>query len=124
METIAHLPARMGLMIQPIPEPERWHEGPYCHIYITACENIDHYRTKIHPTIRAFVDQIEGSGIGIKDDSTHGSLHLLQWYLQRKRWGSPRQMKRLWRGAVLAASKTSFVLIIILLTNNLIQITL
>ena len=56
-----------------IPEPEQWHEGPKCHIYIAACDNIDHYRAKVHPAIWAFVNQIEGSAIGIKDDSTHGS---------------------------------------------------
>jgi hypothetical protein len=69
MGTIAHLPVRMGLTIQSIPETERWHEGPYCHFYIAVCENINHYR----PAIPAFVNQIEGSGIGIKDDSTHSS---------------------------------------------------
>ncbi|KAL3791751.1 hypothetical protein HJC23_007518 [Cyclotella cryptica] len=73
MGTIAHLPVRLGLTIQPISDPDRWHEGPYCHIYIAPCENIDHYRAKVRPAIRAFVNQIEGSGIGIKDDSNHGS---------------------------------------------------
>lgn len=70
--TIAHLPVRLGLTTQPINDPDRWHEGPYCHIYIAACENVDHYRAKVRPAIRAFVNQIEGSGIGIKDDSNHG----------------------------------------------------
>lgn len=72
MGTIAHLPVRLGLTIQPILDPDRWHEGPYCHVYIAACANIDHYRAKVRPAIRAFVNQIEGSGIGIKDDSEHG----------------------------------------------------
>ena len=71
MGTIAHLPIRLGLTIQPISDPDRWHEGPYCHVYIAACDNVDHYRAKVRPAIRAFVNQIEGSGIGIQEDSRH-----------------------------------------------------
>lgn len=70
MGTIAHLPIRLGLTIQPIPDPDRWHEGPYCHVYIAACDNVDHYRAKVRPAIRAFVNQIEGSGIGIQEDNS------------------------------------------------------
>ena len=73
MGTIAHLPIRLGLTVQPMSDPDKWHQGPYCHVYIAPCENVDHYRAKVRPAIRAFVNQIEGSGIGIKDENSgHG----------------------------------------------------
>jgi hypothetical protein len=104
----------MGLTIQPIPEPERWHEGPYCHIYIAACENIDHYRAKVRPAIRAFVNQIEGSGIGIKDDSTHGSENggavptpSTPIGSAKKTAGKPTANEKALERAGLAAGKTS-----------------
>jgi hypothetical protein len=116
MGTMAHLPVRMGLTIQPIPKPERWHEGPYCHIYIAACENIDHYR----PAIRAFVNQIEGSCIGIKDDSTHGSDNggvvstpstSTPMGSAKKTAGKPMANEKALERAGLAAGKTTFVLL-------------
>jgi hypothetical protein len=121
MGTIVHLPVRMGLMIQPKPEPKRWHEGPYCHIYIAACENIDHYRAKVHPVIRTFVNQIEGSGIDIKDDSTHGSGNggtvstpSTPMLSAKKTAGKPTANEKALERVGLAASKTSFVLLRIL----------
>ena len=114
MGTIAHLPVRMGLTIQPIPEPERWHKGPYCYIYIAACENIDHFRT----AIRALVNQIEGSGIGIEDDSTHGSdngdvvsTRSTPMGSAKKTAGKPMANEQALERAWLAAGKTSFVLL-------------
>ncbi|KAL9181886.1 hypothetical protein ACHAXT_012229 [Thalassiosira profunda] len=59
---IPSLPVRFGLTMQPISDPADWHDGPYCHVYIAAVENIDHYRAKVRPALRAFVNQIEGSG--------------------------------------------------------------
>eukprot|EP00586_Coscinodiscus_wailesii_P015156 CAMPEP_0172508552 /NCGR_PEP_ID=MMETSP1066-20121228/212856_1 /TAXON_ID=671091 /ORGANISM="Coscinodiscus wailesii, Strain CCMP2513" /LENGTH=250 /DNA_ID=CAMNT_0013286571 /DNA_START=162 /DNA_END=911 /DNA_ORIENTATION=- len=40
-------------------QPTEWHTGPYCHVYIAACENTDHYKSKIRPGLSAFVSQIE-----------------------------------------------------------------
>jgi hypothetical protein len=119
MGTITHLPVRMGLTIQPIPEAERWQKGPYCHIYIASCENIDHYRAKVHPAIRAIViNQIEGSGIGIKDDSNHGSDNggevstpSTLMVSAKKMTGKPTANEKALERAGLAASKTSFVLL-------------
>lgn len=48
--------------MQPASDPADWHTGPYCHIYIAAVENVEHYRAKVRPALRAFVNQIEGSG--------------------------------------------------------------
>jgi len=56
------LPVRFGLTTQPVMDPANWHDGPYCHVYIAAVENMEHYRSKIRPALRAFVNQIEGSG--------------------------------------------------------------
>jgi hypothetical protein len=130
MGTIAHLPVRMGLTIQPIPEPERWHEGPYCHIYIAACENIDHYRAKVRPAIRAFVNQIEGSGIGIKDDSTHGSENggavptpSTPIGSTKKTAGKPTANEKALERAGLAAGKTSFVLLRIVYDSRTVGIS-
>jgi hypothetical protein len=37
-------------------------ERPYCHVYLAACESLEHYRTKVKPSIQAFVSQLEASG--------------------------------------------------------------
>jgi hypothetical protein len=44
-----------------IGDPSEWHKGPYCHVYIAACESLDHYRTKVKPSLQAFVSQIEAA---------------------------------------------------------------
>jgi trafficking protein particle complex subunit 10 len=40
---------------------EDWHLTPYCYVYFAACENIDHYRTKIKPSIQIFLSQLEST---------------------------------------------------------------
>ncbi|KAL3921225.1 MAG: hypothetical protein SGILL_002857, partial [Bacillariaceae sp.] len=47
--------------IAPVSDPAEWHTGPFCHVYIAACENMEHYRTKIRPALQAFVSQIESA---------------------------------------------------------------
>ncbi|KAL7441224.1 hypothetical protein ACHAXM_007726 [Skeletonema potamos] len=66
---IPQLPIKLKLQQQPISDSEQWHENPYCHIYIACCENIDHYRAKVRPAVRAFVNQIEGSGIMSRENN-------------------------------------------------------
>jgi trafficking protein particle complex subunit 10 len=34
-------------------------EQPYCHVYLAACEGLDHYRTKVKPSIQVFINQLE-----------------------------------------------------------------
>lgn len=36
-------------------------EQPYCHVYLAACESYEHYRTKVKPSIQAFVSQLEAA---------------------------------------------------------------
>jgi trafficking protein particle complex subunit 10 len=36
-------------------------EQPYCHVYLAACENMDHYRTKVKPSIQVFISQLEAA---------------------------------------------------------------
>lgn len=50
-----------GSAATPSMDPAEWHAAPFCHVYVAACENIDHYRTKIRPSIQAFVSQLEAS---------------------------------------------------------------
>ena len=45
----------------PVSDPAEWHNGPYCHVYIAACESMDHYRSKVKPALQAFVSQIESA---------------------------------------------------------------
>jgi len=45
----------------PVSDPAEWHNGPYCHVYIAACESTEHYRTKVKPALQAFVSQIESA---------------------------------------------------------------
>ena len=42
-------------------DPAEWHTAPFCHVYVAACENVDHYRTKVRPSIQAFVSQLEAA---------------------------------------------------------------
>ena len=42
-------------------DPAEWHNSPYCHVFIAACEGLEHYRTKVRPALQAFVSQVEGS---------------------------------------------------------------
>lgn len=44
-----------------VSDPSEWHTGPFCHVYIAACESTEHYRTKIRPSMRAFVSQLEST---------------------------------------------------------------
>ena len=59
---VPSLPIRFALTMQPASDPADWHTGPYCHVYIAAVESVEHYRSKVRPALRAFVNQIEGSG--------------------------------------------------------------
>eukprot|EP00934_Nitzschia_sp_Nitz4_P008430 Nitzschia sp. Nitz4//scaffold38_size140716//30069//34406//NITZ4_003131-RA/size140716-processed-gene-0.55-mRNA-1//-1//CDS//3329550030//8420//frame0 len=42
-----------------VSDPSDWHNGPFCHIYIAACESMEHYRTKVRPSLQAFVSQLD-----------------------------------------------------------------
>lgn len=44
-----------------INDATEWHLGQYCHVYIAACESVDHYKTKVKPCIQAFVSQLESN---------------------------------------------------------------
>lgn len=56
-----HLPwgGAASTAIIPASDPSEWHTGPFCHVYIAACENTEHYRTKVKPSLQAFVSQLE-----------------------------------------------------------------
>jgi hypothetical protein len=36
-------------------------DEPYCHVYLAACEGYEHYRTKVKPSLQAFVSQLEAA---------------------------------------------------------------
>lgn len=36
-------------------------ERPFCYVYLAACESLEHYRTKVKPSIQAFVSQLEAA---------------------------------------------------------------
>ena len=38
-----------------------WHVGQYCHVYVAACENPEHYKTKVRPSLQAFISQIDSN---------------------------------------------------------------
>ncbi len=50
-----------GSATTPSTDPAEWHNAPFCHVYIAACENMEHYRSKVRPSLQAFVSQIEAS---------------------------------------------------------------
>jgi trafficking protein particle complex subunit 10 len=59
-----------GAAAAPVSDPAEWHNGPYCHVYIAACEGLDHYRSKVRPSLQAFVSQIEGAANSRANAST------------------------------------------------------
>ena len=41
-------------------DASEWHTGqPYCHVYIATCDTVEQYRTKVRPSLQAFISQIE-----------------------------------------------------------------
>ncbi len=64
IEVIEDLPLRTQLTAPIILDPAEWHNSPICHVYIAACCSLDHYRSKVRPSLRAFVNQIDGAGSG------------------------------------------------------------
>jgi hypothetical protein len=52
-------------------------ERPYCHVYLAACESLEHYRTKVKPSIQAFVSQLESAtkSASRQSSSDSGSNH-------------------------------------------------
>jgi hypothetical protein len=57
----------------PVSDPAEWHNGPYCHVYIAACESTEHYRNKVKPALQAFVSQIESAANSGSQTPTKGS---------------------------------------------------
>jgi hypothetical protein len=50
-----------GTAAAPVNEPSEWHNAPFCHVYIAACESLQHYQAKVRPSLQAFVSQIEAA---------------------------------------------------------------
>ena len=68
-----------GSAAAPVSDPSEWHSGPYCHCYIAACESLEHYRTKIRPSLQAFVSQIEAAATNFSTSSS--TAHYLIVYV-------------------------------------------
>lgn len=68
VESIERLPIRTQLTAPMVTDAANWHEDPLCHVYIAACYSVDHYREKVRPAIRAFVNQIDGAASGNESD--------------------------------------------------------
>ena len=64
IENIDYLPLQTKLTVPTIIDPAEWHNSPICHVYIAACCSLEHYRSKVRPSLRAFVNQIDGAGSG------------------------------------------------------------
>lgn len=63
----------------PVTEPSEWHNGPFCHVYIAAVSGLDHYRTKVRPSLQAFVSQIEAAALS--PEIGGGTAHYLVVYI-------------------------------------------
>lgn len=68
IDIIEKLPIRTQLTAPMVTDAINWHEDPLCHVYIAACYSVDHYREKVRPAIRAFVNQIDGAASGNEED--------------------------------------------------------
>jgi len=54
-------------------DPAEWHNSPHCHVFIAACEGVEHYRTKVRPALQAFVSQIEAASGSATPATARGS---------------------------------------------------
>ena len=50
-----------GTAAAPVSDPSEWHNGPFCYVYVAACSSLEHYRSKVRPSLQAFVSQIEAA---------------------------------------------------------------
>jgi len=62
-----------GMAAAPVSDPAEWHKGPFCHVYIAACENMHDYRNKVRPSVQAFVSQIESAANNYNSNAGDGS---------------------------------------------------
>ncbi|CAB9517666.1 expressed unknown protein [Seminavis robusta] len=62
-----------GTAAAAVSDPAEWHNGPFCHVYIAACENMHSYRNKVRPAVQAFVSQIESAANNYNSSSGDGS---------------------------------------------------
>lgn len=62
-----------GTAAAPVSDPAEWHKGPFCHVYIAACENMHAYRNKVRPSVQAFVSQIESAANSSEGSSGSGN---------------------------------------------------
>ena len=49
-------------------------ERPYCYVYLAACESLEHYRTKVKPSIQAFVSQLDAANNRSKTRRSAGGM--------------------------------------------------
>jgi len=59
-----------GMAAAPVSDPAEWHKGPFCHVYIAACENMHAYRNKVRPSVQAFVSQVESAANSTSGDGS------------------------------------------------------
>jgi hypothetical protein len=50
-----------GTAAAPVSDPSEWHNGPFCHVYVAAISSLEHYRSKVRPSLQAFASQIEAA---------------------------------------------------------------
>lgn len=56
-------------------DPAEWHNNPHCHVFIAACEGMEHYRSKVRPALQAFVSQVECASSMGATPGVRGSGH-------------------------------------------------
>lgn len=77
--------------IVPVSDPSEWHTGPFCHVYIAACDSAEHYRTKVRPALQAFVSQIESaaSNTTANQPGGHSADYLIAYIPTTNQRGGP-----------------------------------
>ncbi|KAG7373902.1 hypothetical protein IV203_012997 [Nitzschia inconspicua] len=67
--------------IVPVLDPAEWHTGPFCQVYIAACERLDHYQTKVKPALQAFFSQVESaaSNTAANQQGGHSAYYLIMY---------------------------------------------
>ena len=87
IDNIEYLPLRTQLTAPTISDPAEWHNSPICHVYIAACCSVEHYRDKVRPSLRAFINQIDGAGSGNAEKAMYAAREAA-----RKEFGAKKQI--------------------------------
>ena len=65
--------SHVGMLATLPVDASEWHTEPYCHVYIAAVENLEHYRTTVKPSIQIVLSQLEAAAAAVDINNSSSS---------------------------------------------------